>query len=638
MFELSLRSVLATVLLVVAGATKSPPFEIAWKVAAFFAAYSFLAYALERRDLRNAGVSAIIAVFDSALVALVVSAAGKIELFGFLTLLPPAWAVARHGADPLAMAPIVASFLLMGANLFGGHGWTPVLLGQVGGVLIIGLLGSRRGQIVSIREIVQLEGHSGLDEDTAQEYMSLREKFRALRDHAGDLERRSRKDKLASQISEAVGQEPDNALAALAQRLHESLRVEGLTLYALLPDSKRFVAQSVSGDVPVEAKDASFVMPDFRGEWQLQERLGGMVRSLSSAGEAVDSAAVVLKDRGRIVGMVALFDRAKDRLAAAADVATEISETVARFIVQIRSREDEKARLKQAEFMYMVASTTQGAGSATAMATRIAREAWESLSLDHLAVFFLEGDEPLLVTNHGANLAVIESLRFAIGKGLNGWTAMGSPEVYLADARDDTMLSREEALKRRIGSFILLPLYRAGDVFGFFTAASHRSNGVDSLSVETLRLAVAELSLALGRISQDLEVSAGLATPAEFRDAVSKAGSGHMVYLEVLRREELTEAHGKAAVEHGLRRLAVRLRALLPPDGILTRRMEGDFVAFLRIDDSQAAQAWATSASATASMVALTTPDGKHRLPLGLRSKVAAYSPQTDQISRTLAS
>ena len=48
--------------------------------------------------------------------------------------------------------------------------------------------------------------------------------------------------------------------------------------------------------------------------------------------------------------------------------------------------------------------------------------------------------------------------------------------------------------------------------------------------------------------------------------------------------------------------------------------------------DVSVASLWANQASVLASMVAITTPDGRARVPLGLRVKVSALAKQTHQI------
>lgn len=634
MFELIVRTVLAIAVLVVSGMGGPLPFDTTWRVSAFFAAYSFLAFVMEKRDLRNPGVSGLVAVADSAVVAYVLAAAGRMETFGFLCLIPPAWAVLRFGADAMAMAPIVVAWLLIGSNLFGGKGWTPVLLSQSAGILVIGLLGVRRERVVKVTELIEVPTDGPLPAQVPHEYYDLRDKFRTLRDHASELERKGRRDRWAVQLAEAVESEGEPSLTALAKKVQELCDVDGLTLYAFSQTTDRLVVHGVAGDVPASAKDTAFEIPEFLGEWQLKERLTSAVQAIKSPENVAHSGTVLLKNRGRIVGMLALFDASKAKLADACDSVKDSAEAIAKIIRLQLQRDDEKRRLRQAEILYNVAATSQGADDPASLASRICRELWETLRLDHLSIGFVEGQELVIAASQGANFKFLDSVPFGQEKGFAGWLQAGGPEVVMLDARDDERFPREEALKKRIGSVVLVPLAFSEEVYGYMSIGSHRVHGIDSSTLEILRIVAAEFSHALGRIVNGHREPDGLATPSEFHSCIKEAKQGIMVYLEVLRRDELTETHGRPAMEFAARKLATRLRALLPSGSVMCRRIEGDFVVFLRTQDEEFARAWASNAAATASMVALTTPDGTSRLPLAVRAKVALLSPQQDQISR----
>ena len=638
MFELIFRILFATTVLLVSGMTGEPPFDPTWQAVAFFSTYSFFGYAMERRNLRNAGVAGLFAVADSAFIAVLLASAGRLETFGFLCLAPPAWASLRHGADALAMAPITAGWLLIGANLFEGKGWTPVLLGQTCGVLLVGLLGAKRTQLVKVSELIEVPVELPHVKADSQEEFDLRERFRILRDHSTEVEKRARRDRMVVQIMEVMDNDREPGFSPLSRKLMDLLRVEGVSLHTCVQDGDLLTSQGSSGNVPLSVKDCALEMPDFIGEWQLKERLEKAFAAQSDSTSQAQMSCVVLKERGRIVGVLSLFDSAVGKLQEAVETVGLLVEPLAKLVRSQFSRDLERRRLNQAETLYQVAATCQGADTPASVAARVAKELWESLRLDHLSVCFLKDEEPQLVALHGQNIKVLESMSFGGGPGLAGWLATASPELSLLDARDDQRLDRTEATKMRVGSFVMVPIAFDETTFGYVTAMTNRVNGIDKPTLDMIRLVTSELTQAVGRIVNGHKDTAGLATPTEFHEAVKATPQGFLVYLDVLKREELIEAHGKAAVEFAAKKVAARIRATLPSHGLMCRRSEGDFLALVRSSDETSARRWAAQATATAAMVSTTAPDGKTRIPIAVRSKVARLAQQSDQISRVAGS
>ena len=85
MFELTIRLIGAGLATFAAGMLDSSIFDFAWKVALVFGIYSVVAYQLELKGMRNAGISGFIAVADSIVISLMLS---KVEHLQDLDLSP----------------------------------------------------------------------------------------------------------------------------------------------------------------------------------------------------------------------------------------------------------------------------------------------------------------------------------------------------------------------------------------------------------------------------------------------------------------------------------------------------------------------------------------------------------------------
>lgn len=622
MVELAIR--LGSALLAVGAALANVglPFDPAWRASAFFATYSLLSFGLERRGMRNAGVSGLFAVADSGVTLILLAASGQIEHFGFLALVPPAYAALKHSADAVAMAPIVAALYLMASNLFQGPGWTPVVLGQTVGTLLLGLLGAQRTRILKVKEIVEVPGESPLSESDLQSVFDLREKYRVMRDHAQDVERKSRRDRTIVRLREALDGK-EGGLEALCRRLREVLDVQGLAIFTALDDL--FLPQCSAGAVPNSVRDESLHFPDFLGEWQLKEKLAAQLVSMGCEGS--DLAVIVLKVRGRVEGLLVLHESRRTLLDQAIDQAGEINEYLTRMIAAELDKEKLEVRTRHAELLYHVAGVTQGADSVDHLAMRVVRELWEGSRIDHVSAYFFNDGDIELAAQKGATGNPLSLFDGELPQDV------GQMELYAPIVGDSPAFDRIEALKRRIGSLVVLPLGADGDADGFLAVYTHRAGGIDSATLEMLRSVAQETGQALARFQDDQVRPYGLATPREFHGAVKAADSGSLVVLEVLKRDELVETFGKPALDQATRAFAIKLRAVMPKNGVMCRRADGDFMVLLRGRDEATARTWAARAAATASLIPVAQPGTRKRAPLAVKAKVSVLAQQHDWIS-----
>jgi hypothetical protein len=637
MSELVVRIVLALAATVAPLVGGPLPFQTGWRAAAVFAAYSALAYLLERRGFRSAGVAGLVAAADAGVLCFCLAAMGQLERFGFAALLPMAWATLRFGSSMVSMAPIGAAWILVGANLQGSGGFGPVHMAQALVVLALGLLAQPRTHVRTVREVVEVPVPADASNASPMEYTELRESFRTLRDHAQALEARSRKDRLTAHLWESAEGDLEPNFQEVAKRARTIFGCEGLTLYSTNQSLGRLVVQAATGDVPEAAQDSSIDFPPTIADWQLRERANEFLRTLRDPDGDPKTAAVVLQVNGRTIGLCCLFDSNGSRLSEALDRATEASETLGKLVRWILDRTEEARRLKEAESLYVMATVTSGSNTPLSLAGRVAKEVWETLRIDSLSLYLIADGQPMLAAEYGHRIEALDLAEFEGIRGFEGWAAAGFPETVLLDARTGQTIAKEEAVRRRIGSFVLMPIGFDETPVAFLTAATNRVNGIDPQAVEALRALASEAGQAFARLTSKNGDPSGLATPAEFFALVQDAGMGTLVYLEVPRREELEATYGRAALEFATRKFATRLRAMLPSGAAMTRRAEGDYVVFLRGRDLPQATNWANEATTTASLTPIRTPDGRARIPLGVRAKVAAIDREKDQVLVTNA-
>jgi putative methionine-R-sulfoxide reductase with GAF domain len=633
MFELVARSLVLAAVLAASLAVGRPAWPVAWQAGAVWAVVGYLSWTLERRGLKNEGSAGWIAVLDSVFVSVALASSGLIDRFGFLALAPLVWAVGSAGASAAAMAPLTVAGMLASANSLTATGWTPALLGQALGVLTVGLLAHQRQKVVTVTEVVEAPVAAPV-EAVPEDYLELRENYRSLRDHVRAVEDRAKSDRLGAELARMIDADDPDLPSQIAQRARAVCGADGLALFVRPVGGDACVAFATDGDVPTAAKDAAFDLRAAQNESQL---LAQIELALQPTGDHRSVAVEVLRLDGQTVGLACVFARQQTRLSEAWAAMRSVAEDLAASLARMATRSAERRRLTQAETLYAVASVAAGAESPASLAARVVREIAEAVSVDHLSIHRLDGRESVLLAQHGKPMRPVEEMSFAAGPGIEGWLAIGAPELVMTDARQDQRLPGEVALKRRIGSLVVVPLPGGEEPMGFLVAACHRMRGLDDRDVDALRTVAAETALALERLEGGANGPQGLATPGEFARHLQAAGPGSLVYLEVVRAEELRERFGAPALDHAVRGLARRLRARLTQGGLLCRRSEGDYVAFLPGAEDDAARAWANEATTMAAMLAMPTPDGRSSVPLALRAKVAEVNRQSDRISQESA-
>jgi len=606
------------------------PWAIGWRVAAFAAAAALVQMLLERRGFRGSGTATLFALVDASLIAMATGSALAIDRLGFLVLVPCAYAIARFGASSALLAPISVSLLVVAHNLFQRTPMEPTTLAQFLGILTVGLLLNQGRVVLTIERPPEVPAESPVLEPEPSGFLELRENFRRLRDHCINLERRSQRDQLTASLVDAMFASGDRLPQRLSHRLRELAGVEGLVLATAAQTADSMVVRAVSGEVDTPMRTVQFPIPTSWPEVQVRQAVNDLLKTLPSATGRSQSGNVVLKAHGRVIGVACLTDHDPKRLSEGLERAEAASGILGKLLFEDLESESLRYRTRCADLLYAVATVTAGSATPASLASRVVRELGELAEVDHLGVWMRDGDSAVPLASSGARCALLDAMSFAAGPGLVGWYGVGMPELWLFDTGDDARCPRAEAVKRRTGSFLAIPISFDEVPFGYLTAATHRAGGLDLGVLELLRTLAAEMGQALARL-QGVD-RGGLATPTEFQAAVAEAGDGCLVVLEPLRRMELTEQYGAPVVETALRTLSRRVRGRLPAHAFLCRRTEGDLVAFLPGCAEPFARQWANEVATLASMIGVGSPDGRSRVPLGLRARVAAKTPYSNQV------
>ncbi|MGV3618649.1 MAG: hypothetical protein ACO1SV_25275 [Fimbriimonas sp.] len=620
MFELCARLVLAGTLVFLAGAVPVLDFQLSIKVALAVAAVGAFGYQLDRRRMRTPGIAGLIAAADAFAVATLVGHHHVLGSLGFLVLAPIGYAALMHGARALSVASIAAGALLLAQTVNGGA-ITAEVMGQVLGVLLVGMVTGRRREVE--REI-EISG-------TPDALTEMKDRYAQLRDAYRELELNGRRDRATSALASAIAGEPGSWARRIAVAVADLTGAGRVVIYVKAEFGPSLVVQAnEGGDGPEEAIEVDLRLPTA----QVRHIAERTIREGRSEG-AMPFETSLLVYAGQVVGMVQIEHPTADGLKSCVAALDGISSIVAEMTVDGHRREEAERRRREAELLYDMASLASGAESAATAAARFCRELTEATGADHIGIYLIELDGPQALARHGADIRLLESMSFAEGPGLPGWLRVDAPELLLFDVRSDSRCPAEEALRARVGSYLVVPLEFGTGTFGYISAASYRTGGLDLGAAETLRVAAAELGHALSRLNE-ASVPEGLMNPREFGMHVGSR-KGCLVVLDPIRMERLLDTFGRPAVSHALRRFARRVAARLPQGGAVCRRSDGDYLAFLPECDESFASLWANELAATASMIGLRTPDGTNRIPLAIRARVAKLDPQSHEVLQGLS-
>lgn len=632
MFELSIRVVAGAVLMVAAGVLGKPSFEFAGGVAVFLAMLGLAAYALERRSMRTRWANIGIASGDCLAVASVAAAANSLISAGVLVLIPCFAAARTHKISLQVLTPLAAASILTAANVIGPQTLSIWTFLQAGAVVAVGLLSQARN--ANSTELAKVNSLPVSHPISSEE---VRESYRKLRDEFRSLERQSRHDRIVASIAEATtGFSGGGMMDRLAKRLKQVAGVDSTTLFSANAIGTTLHAEATSGDNWLQFESMSIDVDDALSDAVRKDRIHLSLQAVANEEHRSHRAPIFLKHGANLVGMLLLQDDDPKQLEEGERRMADAAPYIAAAIAEKHEKEIAARRLRESELLYMVAATARGAESKSSLAARVVRELQDMVDLDFAAVSLLEGGEEVPIVNQRGLRDFVESMSFAYGSGLAGWSKTGGHEVWIPDTSNDDRIARDIAVRSRIAGVAILPIRVEKTPSGVLIAASRRAGFMDESMIECLRIVCAEFAHALDALGRSPELPEGLATPSEFHAVLPNRPSGTILYIEPVRMDRLVDTFGHPATNHAIRQFAQRLRTFLPAGTLLCRRPEGDFVAHI-LGDADEALRWANEIAAQAAMIGIRTPDGKTRMPFAVRARIAELSAQNYQIVEEIA-
>lgn len=589
------------------------------------AASSTASALLERRHMRGPLASSLTAAVDAAGLSCLLAALGALDSAGSILVLPGLWAVSRFSASPMLLAPLMAGVLAASASLWTKDGLTsahyPSLL-----VIIFALPLASGGLIPRQLEapIEPLASEAVIEEEPS-DLLELRESFRALRDQYLILEQKSRIGRLAKRILEAAF--ATNPWQKLADSLCAETGVIGLRIYATSLTSSRLIwrassgvcREAVEGPTPAEGTQV--------GTRGIKRRLNSLAAALKQDGQVEPTSSLLIKERGKMVGLVMIDAKSDSALASAEERLRPALSLLGQTLIHLSKRSDEQRRSREAEILYSVVSLTKGAASQKVIAERIAHDLMDVIPADSLSISLVKGSGATALAHLGRGVEPLNLHSFSHGSGWQGWLRSGAPEILVMDPAEDMRVDQDEAVRSRVRSLCVVPLMADGSVIGWLSASSPRAGALDESHLTTLRIACSELGPALRTSAQPMaHVGSGMATTKEFVQALRSSSKGVLVAVEVVGLEDLRRRFGAAALGQAVSRTASLLLSKVPAQSLVCRREEGAFAVLLRGKNQQEAESWASEITASASVITLASPDGSARLCLGLKAKVIDLS------------
>lgn len=605
------------------------------KVAAALAAIAAFGFLFERKNLRRGEWALGLALVEMVGIAAWLGFAGVLDKLGFLVLAPAAIAIQCEGVGAPSLAPLVGASFLVGHMLSTKDGGLTAWPIAQAIVLSLGASLIRPPRVETVVRTVSAESSEPAENVlvSVDEYLELRESFRTVRDQYRELERKTRRDRLVASIAELRETASSAVFPKLAARLCELTGAEDAAIYTLAQFDDTMVVRASTAKFP-NAPGLASVSVDVRAaRATILHRFERSLNALAHDEPRKFVNQLLLAD-GRALGLITLLHHDATSLDSIRQRLEDIADVVTSVVREEQNRQDRERRSAELELLYELASLTRGSESLEQAAATIVRELAAATAYDHLSISLLGGDTIRQVAHAGAELELIDALKFANGIGVSGWLDSGAPETMLFDARNDERCDPDVCLKRRIGSYFVAPIRTGGEVVGYISAASHRSGGIDAPEASTLRAIARELSRS-ARTDGRQVLAEGVLAPVQFQSAI-EGRTGALVVLELLGGAKLAERFGHPAIAFAVKKLLAKLQEELPPEGCICRRGSKEFVAFLPNQDADSAASWANAATAHAALTGIHAPDGQ-RLPLGLKVKVASLTADELTISHRLS-
>lgn len=591
--------------------------EITMPILGGLAGWTLLCALISRRWLALGASLQVLG--DSAVIAFATGRMGSLNTFGFLVALPAVYGIARRGAHPI-VASLSASMLYGAFAMFAKGTPAPDFHAKVFAITLLGSLAMRRPAPVAQPEMeaesaiqAEVELQTEASSPPTPSPSAVQASSQGEGAHAAHIARLERQILHEKSIAELMAIRPNgHALRDVAATLRGVLDVEATAIYVRSESDDDLVIQASAGEWPTMLLDTA--IPMIPGEtadamkWAIQAQIAGLT-------DDGDHASVLLTHADRLIGLVLIRHEGRE------DTANELQElapALTTLIVEDAEVRRTARRAEEAELLYAFAGISQGSQTPQSLAQRVVRELSSLIRADGLSIVWTADqarqEGPDIVT-HGQLFDVSSLLLFPNGMGIDGWLRAGTPEIAAFRALGDRRCDAGEALRSRIGSFILIPLQSGDQPFGFIVAATHRAGGLDTSDLLTMRLLGIELSRTISRLIHPTAQDEGIVTPQEFHEMTRVGGA--IVYIEPTNRDRLTKNHGSALVDRGIRQFTNIVRGKLPSSGIVCRRDQDDLLAFLNGWNHEEAARWANEIQALASMIAI---EGE---PLAVRIKVA---------------
>lgn len=500
---------------------------------------------------------------------------------GFLALVP--FIARRHAAEIGPRTAFVAATLLLFAGWANGHGWMPTtaeVATAVGVAALAAVIHASRPSTPQFVTAAVPAAFAPAPVTGDEHYESLRDRYRRLRAEFRSLELDSCASRNIVSIAEWRSDD-DRNINGLAKTIREIAKVEGASVYTV-PDARDgFILAASSGSAPGEA----FTLPASLQASPIVLKEGAE-RELRSVGNRPQTrvATILLTDRGRLTGLVALFDGDRSAIETGVAAIDRIASFIAGVVRDEQEARRQRERIAQLELLNRFAGRP-GDGSPAELASSICGDLATDLNLDGCAIVDLTG--PDVKRLGGVGEQVSELLKFPAGNDLRGWMGAGAPEVVIDDAREDRRCEGSLSLRRGVGAMMVQPLVSSGSLIGALVSWTAKRRGLSSIAIGTLRsIAPFVLRQVFGGFAT---TKPGLVDADTFWH--STQGPGSFVEIDLGRTTGTTAT---PELQDARRHLLTTSLGRLPYGGLMTRRSAGTLLAFLPGYDEISADRWAS--------------------------------------------